>query len=435
MRGTIVGAWALFFGFALIMLGNGLQGTLLGLRATMEGFPTAVTGAVMSGYFIGFLAGSTLAPRLVARVGHVRVFAALASLASVAVLLHSVVLDPASWTAMRVVTGFSYAGLYVVVESWLNDRATNQTRGRILSLYMIVMLTGMAGGQYLLNLADPGGYTLFILVSVLVSLALVPILLTPAPAPDVAELRPVGLGTLYRTSPLGIVGALGVGMAHGALFGMGAVYAATLGFPVAGTAVFMSLPILGGAVLQWPIGRLSDRLDRRRVIAAVTFLAALAATGAASAGSVSQTALFILVALFGGLSLPMYSLCMAHTNDHLTSEEMVAASAGLVLVVGAGASFGPISAAGLMALAGPEGLFLYLAAVHGAVGLFALYRMARRAPMPVAEQGDYVAMPPRASPVSAALAPQGEEGAGIETVGEDVAEPCPEPVACAAGAD
>jgi MFS family permease len=206
MMVAVRSCWALLLGIALMMLGNGLQGSLLGIRASLEGFPTTATGILMSGYFAGFLAGSVLAPKLVARVGHVRVFAALASLASTAILVHVVWVNPVTWTVIRLVSGFCYAGLYVVCESWLNDQATNETRGQLLSIYMVVMLGGAAGGQGLLNLADPSGVNLFILVSVLVSLSLIPMLLSTGQMPPFDAPRPVGIRQLYHVSPTGVVG-------------------------------------------------------------------------------------------------------------------------------------------------------------------------------------------------------------------------------------
>ncbi len=421
MPAVVAASWALFLGIALIMLGNGLQGSLLGLRATLEGFPTAITGLVMSAYFVGFLAGSTLVPRLVSRVGHIRVFAALASLASAAVLLHSVSVTPPSWGAIRLVTGFSYAGLYVVAESWLNDRATNETRGQLLSIYMVVMLGGMASGQLLLNVADPASFELFVLVSVLVSLAVIPILLTARPAPDFTAPSSVSLAELYRISPLGVFGALGTGMAHGALFGMGAVFAQSTGMSVAQISVFMAVAVLGGVVLQWPVGRLSDRFDRRQVLTTVTFVAAFSAFAATFvsgplAGALPDWTLYVLVALFGGMTLPMYSLSIAHANDHLEPDQMVAASGGLVLAGGIGASFGPVTAASIMSVMGPAGFFWTLGAIHAIIGVFALYRMRRRLALPLEEQGTFVAVPPRASPIAAYLTPEGPEaGASPES--------------------
>lgn len=403
--------WALFLGIGLIMLGNGLQGSLLSLRAALEGFPTATTGAIMTGYYLGFLAGSTLTPRILRNVGHVRVFAALASLASSSVLLHAVFIDATTWFAMRLVTGFSYAGLYIVAESWLNDRATNETRGQLLSLYMVIMLGGLAAGQLLLNAASPQSFELFVLISVLVSLALVPISLTATQAPPFAAPATLSLRRLYAISPLGLVGVFGTGLAHGALLAMGAVYGQQRGLSVAQISVFMSLLVFGGMCLQWPIGWLSDRFDRRRVLTGVTLAAAGAALAAVYAADLSQAALLVLAALIGGLSLPMYSLCLAHTNDHLEPEQMVSASSSLVLVGGIGACLGPFSAAAAMSLAGAHGFFWTLAAAHGAIGAFALYRMTRREAVPLEAQRHYVAVPSRATFVATSMSPQ-ELGAG-----------------------
>jgi len=396
-------SWALFLGIALMMLGNGLQGSLLGIRASLEGFPTTVTGILMSGYFAGFLIGSVLAPRLVARVGHVRVFAALAALASSAILIHAVWIHPAAWTVIRVVTGFCYAGLYVVVESWLNDQATNQTRGQLLSLYMMVMLGAAAGGQWLLNVADPAGVHLFILVSVLISLSSIPLVLSTGPTPAFQAPSRVGVRQLYRVSPTGVVGYFGTMLASGAYFGMGAVYGREIGLSVRDISLFMSLILLGGMVLQWPIGRLSDAWDRRQVLTGVTFLAALFALLAGVAAERSLLGLFALTALFGGTNLPLYSLCVAYVNDYLERDQIVPASGTLVLIGGVGAVFGPISAAVAMRSFGPGGFFWWLAAIHAAIGGFALYRMTRRPALPRAEQGSYVAVAPQPSPVGSAL--------------------------------
>ncbi len=395
--------WALFIGLALIMLGNGLQGTLLGIRASLEGFGTTTTGLVMTGYYVGFLVGSMVIPQLVNRVGHIRVFAAVASLASSSVLVHAVFADPLVWMAMRLVTGFSYAGLYVVVESWLNDRATNETRGQLLSLYMIISLSCLMLGQTLLNLAPPGNPELFILTSVLVSLALVPMSLTVVTAPNLTRAAPISLRELYRTSPLGVIGGLGTGIANSTLLGMGAVFATSIGLPIGQVAYFMMAAIFGGLLLQWPIGRLSDHFDRRRVITVVTLLAALSALAALPFTDSPGIWLFVLIGVFGGLHLPLYALCIAHTNDHLRTDQMVAASGRLMLIYGCGSSLGPLSASLLMSAMGPGGFFWWLAIIHGAIGVFALYRMTRRAPKPLEEQGAFLPLTPRASPISVEL--------------------------------
>ncbi len=400
MLAAIASCWALLLGMGLLMLGNGLQGSLLGLRASMEGFHTATTGLVMTGYFVGFLVGSYLVPGMVRRVGHIRVFAALAS---ITVLAHAVWIEPVGWTLVRLVTGFAYAGLYIVAESWLNDKSTNRTRGQLLSVYMVIQLGGMGLGQLLLNLADPAGFALFILISVLVSFALLPILLTVAPAPSFEAPVNVGLVALYRISPLGVIGSLGTGAAHGSFFAMGAVFARDAGLSVSEISIFMALALFGGVALQWPVGRLSDRFDRRRVITAVTLAAATAAFGAITLAEVWQFGLFVAALAFGGLSLPLYSLCLAHTNDHLEPAQMVAASSSLVLVVGLGACLGPFTAALAMSLFGPSGFFWWLGAVHAAIGGFAIWRMAQVPAVPMAEQGRTVAVPPRASVLAAVL--------------------------------
>lgn len=390
--------WALLLGVGLLMLGNGLQSSLLGVRASEEGFGNSITGFVMSGYFAGFFAGSLMTPKGVRRVGHVRVFAALASLASIAILLHAVFVNPAIWVLMRFVTGLSYAGLYIVAESWLNDRSDNATRGRLLSLYLVISYLGMAGGQLLLNAGNPGSTRLFILVSVVISFAVVPILLSATKGPDYGAPRPVKLRELYRVSPLGTVATFATGMANGTVFGMGAVYARNSGLSVAEVSIFMTIVVLGGAILQWPIGKVSDRVDRRFVITSVTFAAAGAAVLAQVVAGVSDLGLLALAGLFGGLTLSMYSLCIAYVNDFLEPDQMVAASSGLTMALGAGAVLGPLTSGWAMDLVGVGGFFWYLALVHAAIGVFAVWRMTQRASAPTDEQGPYVAVPSYGAP-------------------------------------
>ena len=396
----------LLLGFGILMLGDGLQSTLLGVRASLEGFPTAITGLIMSTFYLGFLAGALYAPRVVERVGHIRVFGALASLASAAVLIHGVIVTPLAWSLLRLLSGFCLAGLYIVAESWLNDRATNRTRGQLLSIYMVVSYAGVAGGQLLLNAADPRGLQLFILTSVLISVALVPLLLSAGSAPTFSKQAALSLRALYGISPLGVVGAFATGMAAGALFGFGPVYAESAGLSVSQISFFMTAAMVGCTVLQWPIGHLSDTLDRRLVITVVTFLSAAAAIAIVTMPAISTMTLLILMALFGGLSIPLYSLCIAHANDYLEADQMVAASGGLVLASGVGAILGPVTASLSMLLLGPDGFFWWLAVIHVIMGVFAIYRMAKRRAKPIDEQSHYAPSTLRGSQVALELAQQ-----------------------------
>ena len=395
-----VSVWALLFGLLLLMLGNGLQGTLIGVRATVEGFGTNATGLVMAGYFAGFLAGSSLAPRFIRRVGHLRVFAALAALASVAILVQSVFISPVPWGAMRVVIGFSFAGIYVATESWLNDRVTNEHRGGLLSIYMVISYAGLGGGQLLLNAAEPSGFVLFVLVSMLISLASVPILLTVTAEPRSQAHQAVGVRTLHRLAPLGTTGCLAAGVATGALLGMGPVYATRIGMSVAEVSVFMAVLIGAGALVQWPIGKLSDRVDRHRVILAT---AVVGAGGAAIAWAVQDVSLFAVIAsgaLMGAAMLTLYSLSAAHMNDSLSPFQMVGASSRLVMIYGAGAVVAPPLAGWSMGLFGPGGFLALLLLALAGLAAHALVRERRegraRARTP------YVNMPGRTPSLSPA---------------------------------
>ncbi len=392
MIAAVSSSWALFRGMALLMIGNGLQGTLLGVRASIEQFPTTVTGILMSAFYLGFLVSSLLTPKLVARVGHVRVFAALASLASTAILIHAVSVNPLSWIAMRLVSGFSYAGLYIVAESWLNEQATNDSRGQLLSFYMVVSTGGMALGQVLLNVADPGQASLFILVSILVSMALIPMLLSQTRGPVMDAPTPISIKEVYQASPTGLISAFGVGILQGGSVGMGAVYAGLLGYSIAEISLFMTALLVGSVCFQWTIGRLSDRYDRRLVLTVVTFLAAGIAV-VANMVALSFTALLAAIFLLGGMMFPMYSLSIAYANDHLKPEQMVGASGTLVLVSGAGAFLGPTLVAAALDLAGPPGFFWALATIHVLIGIFILYRMTQRSALPADEQGSYAVLP------------------------------------------
>lgn len=397
---VIFNSWALFLGLGLIMLGGGLQGSLLGLRASLEGFGVATTGLIMSGYFAGLLIGAIAVPKFVARVGHIRSFGAMASLASTSILVHVTIIDPWVWWVMRFVTGFAYAGLYIVAESWLNDASENETRGQMLSFYMLISLGGMAGGQLLLNIASPSSYELFILISVLVSFAVIPILLSVSKAPDFNLSESVGLLQLYKVSPLGVVGMLINGVMMGAVFGMGAVYAATIGLSVRDISFFMGVLVLGGAVLQYPIGKLSDMVGRRQVIIG-TCAAGIVATLVAAELDGDGWWFFLTIALVGGFSMPLYALCIAHTNDYLNPGQMVAASGTLVLIGSIGSTLGaPITAFAMTAF-GAQAFFHTIGAAMALICLFALWRSTRRSPVAAGDTSGFVVLAP--TPMSAAV--------------------------------
>lgn len=394
MRTALVATWTLLLGMALLMLGAGLQGTLVGLRAALEGFPTWLAGVVLAAYYFGYMGGSVMTPALVASVGHIRVFSALTALASVLILLQGVFVAPLPWTLLRVASGFCFAGIYVVAESWLNDRVSNEYRGLLLSLYMLICYAGLGLGQLLLNVADPRGTILFILVSVLISVAMVPVALTSSSAPEFSVPSRVRLRDLFRRSPLGVAGVAVSGAVSGCLFALGAVYAGGKGFSTLEVSLFMAAAILAACVTQLPMGRLSDRIDRRTVVTAACVVAAIAAVAAWWLESLSRAAFFAMVAVYGGMSLTLYSLSLAHVNDQVPAHQMVGASSTLILLNGAGAFVAPILLATLMGMAGNDVFLPVLAGLHLLLAVYAVYRMTRRAPLPEALKTPYVGTPP-----------------------------------------
>lgn len=393
---TVAASWALFTGMGLLMIGNGLQGSLLGIRSEYEGFPAGATGAVMTFYFIGFLVGSRAATRALAAVGHIRVFAALASMASTATLVHALTVTPITWGLMRFTTGLCMAGLYVVVESWINDLATNANRGKLLAIYMAVTMGGLASGQFLLNLGDPRGFELFIIASVAVSLSLVPISLSGRSAPPTRTPVAMSLRELAHIVPTGLVVSALVGMAHGSLLGMGAVYATRAGLSPAQIAVFMGAPMVGGVVLQFPIGALSDVVPRRSVMFAVATGASLSA-GALLVTEPSSLAAYGLMFTVGGFSFPLYSLGIAYTNDWIKPEQAMGASSALVTMNGIGAVLGPVMSAALIVFLGNSMYFISLAMTHGAIAVYLAYRIVARDGIPISRQGRFIPMPARGS--------------------------------------
>jgi len=406
MHKTILTAWPLFFGASMIMFGNGLQTTLLGVRAAIEGFPTYSTGIIMSMYFVGTMLGSHFVPKLIRGVGHIRVFAALSAIASTTVLFHALFISEPVWGLVRIVTGFSYAGLYIVIESWLNNAATNQTRGKMMATYLVVLYTSMAAGQYLLTMADPSGTSLFITSSILVTIAVLPISLSSRPAPQFSAPVKVSIKELYKSSPLGVYATFASGMASATLFSVGPIYAAQAGLSLAQISTFMAAAIISGVLMQFPIGWCSDKFDRRRVLILVAASTSISCLLAMLLAPISPYALFLGMFLIGGTALTIYGLSTAHTNDHLTPVQIVAASASLIMVNGMGSIIGPTLSTSLMNLVAPWMFFATLACIYASIAAFGIYRTMKRPPVGVDRQTHFV---PQTNPSSIAIMQQATE--------------------------
>ena len=401
MLSVLKNSWALLLGMLLLMMGNGLQGTLIGVRGEIEGFSTLEMSVVMSSYFVGFLGASRIVPEMIRRVGHVRVFAALASFISAVLVLYPAIPHPIAWSIGRVIIGFSFCGVYVTAESWLNNAATNETRGQALSVYMIAQTVGIIAAQGLLLLADPAGYTLFIIISVLVSVSFAPILLSISPTPAFDTTKPMSLKNLIKTSPLGCAGMFLLGGVFAAQFGMSAIFGSKIGLSLGQISIFVSFFYIGAMLLQIPIGWLSDHMDRRRLIMICAFIGAIGCVLPwAFAGNFYM--LLVSALLIGGMSNPLYSLLIAHTNDFLEYEDMAAASSGLLFINGLGAIAGPIVLGKMMDLMGAYGYFVILIALFVFLGIYAIYRMTRRAA--ATDTTSYTAVMPTGSPVALELA-------------------------------
>lgn len=404
MRHVVLSLWALFAGLGLLMLGNGLQGTLLGIRASLSGFGTGTTGVVMACYYLGYMLGSVITPPLIRRVGGIRVFAALASLVSFAPLAHALFVNPIAWALLRLLAGACMVGVFIVAESWLNSAATNATRGRLLAIYLLVCQIAMAGGQYLLGFADPLGFELFVMVSALFSLAVVPIALTRRAVMQQGPTARIALPVLVRRIPLCLTGLLLISLAYGSFYGMGAVYALEIGLERSQIASFMAAAIIGAVILQWPIGMISDRMDRRRLIALLCVAVTVVALMLAAVPASQTGLLYTLMFLFGGMSLPLYGVFVALAGDMLASEELVAASSKILLVNGLGSAIGPVFVAWLMHGVGTVGYALFIAAVHAVVALMAMRSFLHHRPEVVGHPVHFTAITPQASVVATEMA-------------------------------
>ncbi len=396
----IKNSWALFTGFGMIIISHGFQGNLLGIRAVLEDFNYIATGTMMSGYFIGYFIGANMVPNLVSKVGHIRVFAAFASIASLSALVHTVFVDPIVWTLSRFLTGFSMIGIFIIVESWLNDRATNKTRGKVLSLYMLVTYLGMSVGNLLLNVSSPKNYEPFIMISLLFSIALVPILLTKRKPPTFKKTSSIKIKELFKISPFGSFSTFCSGFIFSAMLTMLSVYAVTMNLSVFEISVLLVGVTLAGALFQWPIGSLSDNYDRRLIIIGCCIFASIFTVFSIIYSGLSfnnllseemlrfsyfevgsgmdKTKLFIFIILLAGMILPLFSLNLALVNDYIPKEKFVAAGGGLNIIFGLGAIGGPIICSVLMSLFGPNGFFLHLLFFLLVISLFGIFRMTKR---------------------------------------------------------
>ena len=399
-------SWALFTGIGIILIAHGLQGSLMGVRSVIENFNYFSTGIMMSGYFIGYFIGSNATPKLVSRVGHIRVFAAFASMSSLSILIIAVYVNPIVWTFCRFITGFSLVSCFIVAESWLNDRATNRTRGKLLSVYMFINYLALAIGMLLLNFDSPKNFKPFILVSILMSIALVPILLVKRTAPKFKKIGTLKLKELYKISPLGTLSSFCTGAIYSALFTMFAVYAVKIEFSFFEISLLLFLTTIAGAFFQGPIGVISDNFDRRVVIITCTLLSAffclilifisgdklfninalhrlldinlLQNYKALTSSGMEKLFFFVFITIYAGITLSIFSLNLALTNDYVPKEKFVAAGGGLQLIFGLGAMGGPFVCSISMEQLGPNGFFIYLFIFHIIIGLFGLFRIVRR---------------------------------------------------------
>ncbi|KQI73111.1 MFS transporter [Loktanella sp. 5RATIMAR09] len=374
---VFTGSWALFVGMFMLMVGNGLQGTLLGLRGEAEGFSTFELSIVMSAYFLGFLFSSRYTPELIRRVGHVRVFAALGSMISAVLVAYPVLIEPWAWTIGRVIIGFCFCGVYITAESWLNDASSNENRGKSLSLYMITQMAGIVFAQWIVSQGDVSGYVLFIIPSILVSLAFAPVLLSVRPMPAFASTKPMKLRNLINASPLACFGMFMLGGVFSAQFGMSAVYGSRVGLSVSEISLFISAIYIAALILQYPIGWLSDRMDRRALI---VWISLIGAAGSMIAFLVPGYYVLIVIsgAIVGGMSNPLYALLIAYANDYLEKEDMAAASGGLLFINGVGAIAGPLTVGFIMDRIGDNGFWLFTAVLMASVGFYGIYRATQR---------------------------------------------------------
>jgi len=364
----------------LIGLCVGMTSTLLSLRGAIEGFSTVTIGIIMSAYFIGFLFGTTRAPKDIRRVGYIRAFGGLAALATASVLVQSIWVDPVVWFLMRFVSGFAISAMFVIAESWLNTMADNRNRGAMLSVYLVLIYGGLIVGQLILGLADPATFVPFAIVALLINLALIPILASVTVEPTTHSPKKVPMKFLLEQAPLGIMTAFVIQACYAMFYGVGPVYATQIGLSVSQVTVFMAAFIFGGLLAQTPIGLLSDKYDRRAVLAGCGVAGAVVAIVLSQLSAEYPVVIFIAMSALGACLLPVYSLAMAHTNDYLEKEQMIGATGAIIKIGGVGAIIGAPTAAMLMQFGALNMFFIFMAVLAASIAGYSMYRITQRAP-------------------------------------------------------
>lgn len=425
MRRNLLPVLALLFGTLLLFFGNGLHSLLLPVRGAHEGYSNEMLGLLGTSWASGFVLGCFFAPALIRRIGHARSFSVFIAIIAVVALVTGVVVDDMIWVALRAATGFCIAGTSMIIESWLNERATNESRGTIFSFYIAITLIGVVGGQMTLVAGDITGQTLFLACGIFYCLAILPTTLSNAATPQPLKAVKLDLPALFRTSPVSFIGILLIGIANGAYGTLGAVFGARAGLSQSDIALMMSLTIFIGALAQFPAGRLSDRIDRRHVLAGLALLAAIAGLLVVLLHPFSAVGLIPLVVLYGAAANTLYPIAVAHANDFAAPEDFVKVSGGLLLLFGVGTIIGPTIGGPVMTLYGPHFLFAVTATAHISITLWAVLRSRLRAPIPAEERGSYSSTPmgttPVATPEASILDPRGagEESAGTTDMEEE----------------
>ncbi|WP_367717173.1 MFS transporter [Nitratireductor sp. GISD-1A_MAKvit] len=401
---------ALLLGTAFLLTGSGLHGLLLPLRGQIEGFPTASLGALGAAWAAGFVAGCFIAPRIVRRAGHVRAFGAFAASGAIIALLTGMWVDPAGWIILRIFTGFTMAGAFMVIESWLNEKSTNENRGTVFGIYMMLTYASLTAGQMTVAFGNVSSTILFMTTGILFCMALIPTAVSKAVSPEPLAQASLDLKALYHNSPVAFVGCLLIGMANGAWGTLGAVYGGLIGISTLQIATMMSIAVLAGAALQLPAGRLSDRVDRRYVIAGGAFGSGIVGLLILLTAPRDGTYVIIMTAVYGAFAYTMYSIIVAHANDYAAPEDFVKVASGLLFLYGAGTMMGPLIGGFLMESLQPESLFLTTSVAHIGLGLYALLRISRRAPIPADEREAFKTLPSEraVTPQAAVLDPRSD---------------------------